>query len=304
MHLFRKKKTLVTHNSKFHADDIFACATLQLVLERRGELYKVIRTRDKDTIATADFVFDLGGEYDHEKKRYDHHQKGGAGERDNGVPYAAFGLVWKHYGEVLCGSVEIADILDKKLVQPIDAEDNGMKIMELVHEDVVPRTLQGVLYAFRPTWKEGFTDEQYDKRFLEQVDFAKKLIMREIQVIIDNLPVKDFIKEAYNKASDKRIIIFEGSYPWEPFMDEYPEVVYVIFPRSDTWRVGAVPQGKFSFELRKPLPQSWGGLRDEDLVRETGVSGAVFCHNARFLAVATSLEGAQKLAQLALEHHE
>lgn len=300
--LFQKKKILVTHDSKFHADDIFACATLQLFLEKENQSYRVIRTRDKEVMAHADYVFDVGGEYDHEKKHYDHHQIGGAGKRENDIPYAAFGLVWKHYGAKLCDSQEIADIIERKLVQPIDADDNGVSLVSSLHGDVSPRTLQSVLYAFRPTWKEGFTDTEFDKRFHEQVRFAKKLLQREIQVVCDNMPVKDFIREAYNQAVHKQIITLQASYPWQTFMDDYPDVLYVIFPRGNTWRVGATSKEKFSFDLKKPLPQPWAGLRDHELATVTGVSDAVFCHNGRFLAVAQSLEGAQQLAQLALDY--
>src|SRR5690606_7569866 len=99
---FTPKKTIVTHNGSFHADDIFACATLTLHLEQQGKGYKIIRTRDESRIDSADFVVDVGGIYDEKTNRFDHHQPGGAGSRDNGVPYAAFGLVWKHYGHLVC----------------------------------------------------------------------------------------------------------------------------------------------------------------------------------------------------------
>jgi uncharacterized UPF0160 family protein len=39
------------------------------------------------------FIFDIGGEYEEENNLFDHHQKGGAGVRENGVQYSSFGLV-------------------------------------------------------------------------------------------------------------------------------------------------------------------------------------------------------------------
>ena len=76
-----EKKTLITHNGSFHTDDIFACATLSLMLEKKGEKFEIIRTRDEEIIKTGDYVFDVGGVYDEEGNRFDHHQKGGAGVR-------------------------------------------------------------------------------------------------------------------------------------------------------------------------------------------------------------------------------
>jgi len=115
INLFKKnKKILVTHNGTFHADDLFATATLALVFN--GNI-KVIRTRDEEIIKKADFVYDVGGIYNPEKNLFDHHQKEGAGKRENGIPYASFGLVWKKFGKKICGSQKVADEVDQKLVQ-------------------------------------------------------------------------------------------------------------------------------------------------------------------------------------------
>lgn len=37
---------------------------------------EIIRSRDKDILNDCDIVVDVGAEFDHEKKRYDHHQRG------------------------------------------------------------------------------------------------------------------------------------------------------------------------------------------------------------------------------------
>ncbi|MCD8508164.1 MAG: MYG1 family protein [Candidatus Pacebacteria bacterium] len=293
----KKKKLLVTHSGKFHADDIFSCATLELVLEQQGYRTEVIRTRDEAIMARADFVFDVGGEYDHERGRYDHHQRGGAGEHENGIPYAAFGLIWKHYGDILTGNTEVTQHIANKLVQPIDADDNGVQIYECVRPDVAPRTLQSMLYVFRPTWCEGMSDALYDERFRELVDLAKKILAREIKVCTDTAPVCNMIRAVYEATEDKRILELHEEYPWEPFIDEYDGIIYVIYERSNTWRVQGVATSKGSYVLRKRFPENWAGLRDQELVEVSGVPDALFCHNARFLAVAKSLEGARALAK-------
>ena len=112
---------------------------------------KVIRTREKKILAKADFVLDVGGEYNPDKDRFDHHQQGGAGKRDNKISYSTFGLLWKKYGEEVCGSKEIADVLDKKLVQVIDADDNGFNLYQTTVEGVYPFLLTDVIYSMRPT---------------------------------------------------------------------------------------------------------------------------------------------------------
>ena len=105
-------KTIVTHSGNFHADDVFSIAALKNIFPT----FTLIRTRNLDVIAKADLVIDVGGEYDPEAGRFDHHQRGGAGARDNGIPYSSFGLIWKKYGLELChGSQELADALDSGL---------------------------------------------------------------------------------------------------------------------------------------------------------------------------------------------
>lgn len=293
MSFFKKNKILVTHNATFHADDIFATATLSIL--NNGNV-KVIRTRDEDLIKGADYVYDVGGIYDPSINRFDHHQKGGAGKRENGIPYAAFGLVWKTYGEVVCGSLEVAKKIDEGLVQAIDAQDNGVDLYK-VEGNVGPYLIQSMFNAFRPSWKEK---EDFDTPFLELVEFAKKFLIRKIKKETDALEAETFVKKAYEEANDKRLIVIDGSYPWSDVLMEYPEPLYVIWERMGVWRVGCVGKEKKSFENRKSLPEAWAGLRDEELAKVSGVPDAVFCHNGRFLVVAKSKEGALALAGKAL----
>jgi uncharacterized UPF0160 family protein len=293
MSLFNKKKTLVTHNGTFHADDIFATATLSILLDGNVE---VVRTRDEEWFQKGDYVYDVGGEYDPSRNRFDHHQKGGAGKRENGVPYAAFGLVWKAYGEKICGSKEVADRIDEHLVCAVDSHDNGISLFK-VEGEVGPYLIESFFGAFRPSWKEG---EEYDEPFLEVVEFAKKFLLRKIKKSTDNIEAENFVKKDYERAEDKRLIVLDGSYPWEDVLMEYPEPLYIVWERTGMWRVGCVRKEKGSFENRKSLPEAWAGLADEEMAKVSGVPDATFCHNGRFLAVAKSKEGAIALAQKAL----
>jgi uncharacterized UPF0160 family protein len=37
--------------------------------------------------------------------------------------------------------------------------------------------------------------------------------------------------------------------------------------------------------VRRPLPEHWAGKLGEDLKKETGIEGAIFCHKGRFTSV-------------------
>ncbi|HBA46009.1 hypothetical protein A2W67_03440 [Candidatus Nomurabacteria bacterium RIFCSPLOWO2_02_40_28] len=302
----QSSKKLITHNGSFHTDDIFAAATLSLLLERKGESYEIIRTRDEEIIKNGkkdgQYVFDVGGVYDAEQNRFDHHQVGGAGKNKNNIEYSSFGLVWEKFGEEFCGSSEVADIIEKKLVAPVDAHDNGVDLVKNI-SDVSPYHIQHFFSSMNPTWREEDFDS--DKMFLEAVAIAKKILLREVTHITDFVLAEKSVISFYSKAQDKRIIILDKNYPSEYILTNFPEPLFVIYPRErDTWGAKAIRTDVKSFKNRKDFPVSWAGLRDEELQKASGVSDAVFCHRALFLAVAKSPEGATKLAQIALESLE
>ncbi|MBP9748500.1 MAG: MYG1 family protein [Candidatus Pacebacteria bacterium] len=291
---------LVTHNGSFHADDIFAAATLSLVLEKQGKKFEIIRTRDEDVIQKGDYVFDVGGIYDADKNRFDHHQNGGAGKRENGIEYASIGLVWQKFGIELCDSQKATDIIDKRLIAPIDAGDNGMDLVESKF-DVFPYIIQNVFGSMRPTWREKNLKE--DEVFITCVEIAKNILRREIVQANDAILGDEAIFSIYEKTEDKRIIVLDDTYPFEYILHNYAEPLYVVYPRSDkkTWGAKSIRENWNSFKNRKNFPEAWAGLKNEDLAKVSGVPDAVFCHRGLFMAVANSREGAIKLAQIALE---
>ena len=292
-------KKLVTHNGSFHADDIFATAALSLMLEKKGENFEIIRTRDPGIINGGDYVFDVGGIYNENTNRFDHHQVGGAGKRENGIEFASFGLVWKKFGLELVESQEISNIIDEKLVAPIDAADNGLDLVEYKY-NVSPYFLQYFFFSMNPTWNEN--DLINDEMFFKSVEIAKIILSREIIHAKSFVLAEEKIKEDYKNASDKRIIIFQEDFFYKSILNKFPEPLFVIYPRTDniSWGVRAIREDIKSFKNRKNFPAEWGGLRDEELQKITGLEDVIFCHRALFLAVTKTKEGAIALAQKAL----
>lgn len=302
--LFKKKKIIVTHSGSFHADDIFACATLTLYLDRQKTPYTIIRSRDEKTINNADYVIDVGGIYNTETERYDHHQPGGAGVRDNEIPYASFGLVWKKYGPLLCNNETIFNDIDRRIAQPIDAIDNGISITEPSDTGLCDYGIYGIIGAYQNTWKEAGDDKMRLDNFMRLVNFFKPLLSREIDRSSHRLEMIDKIQETYDNAENK--IILEIPYHVTvsaliQVLHKHKEVMYIVCRSNTNWKALAMRKEACSFENRKSLPESWAGKRGEELAEITGVPDALFCHNAVWMAVAASREGAWKLAELALE---
>ena len=62
-----------THNGKFHCDEVLACYMLKVLPEYREAT--IVRSRDPQVLDECDIVVDVGAVYDHDKLRYDHHQR-------------------------------------------------------------------------------------------------------------------------------------------------------------------------------------------------------------------------------------
>ena len=132
-------KRAFTHAGKFHADDVFSSALLKMIYEdikiERG--FKV--PEDFDGI-----VFDIGF------GKFDHHQADRE-VRENGIPYAAFGLLWREYGKLFLEGDAFLEF-DEKFVQPMDESDNtGCK-----HE------ISDLIDKFNPSWNEEPSDKHFE----------------------------------------------------------------------------------------------------------------------------------------------
>lgn len=284
---------IATHSGHFHTDDLLAVSTLLLKYPDA----EVVRTRDEKIIESADIAVDVGLIYDPAKLRFDHHQKGGAGERANGIPYASFGLVWKEYGEEITGGLEEAKIIDEKMAMPVDGNDNAMDISTSVIKGVREYTIQDYFFSFA---QDSESMEEFDKAFFSAVPIAKELLLREIASAKHAVESWREIKRIYNESEDKNIIIIPPGLRWKRVLIP-TEAKFAIFPRPDgRWSSRAVPVDHDSFEVKHPFPSSWAGLTGEMFAGVSGVPSALFCHRDRQLAVAETREGAIKMAEIAL----
>ncbi|ARD46480.1 MYG1 family protein [Colwellia sp. PAMC 21821] len=284
--------TIVTHNGNFHADDVFSIAALKHIFPT----FNLVRTRDLEVIGKADIVIDVGGEYDADTGRFDHHQRGGAGARDNGIPFSSFGLIWQKYGVEICqGNQEVAQAVDAGLVSTIDAIDCGH--VEGVAQGI---SLSQTISMFNPTWQE---DSHFDTCFDEAVAFASRVLTRFIASADGGISAKSIVAKAIDNAEDPRVIVLEKYTPWKTTVHKLSEqALYMVYPSgSGPWRIQTVPVEPGSFEDRKSLPAPWAGLSNEALQEVTGIDDAMFCHNGLFIAGAESFESTMKMAAIALE---
>ena len=281
--------TAFTHSGKFHADDVFSSA---LLLYLNPEI-RIIRgnkvPEDFDGI-----VFDIG------RGRYDHHQKDSR-IRENGIPYAAFGLLWEELGAEILGE-ELAQKFDESFVQPLDNNDNTGEKNELA-------TLIG---NFNPTWDaQGGNDEA----FFQAVSVAGMILENKFGRYLGNERADkrvEEILEEHQKAilsgekskEEARILILPEFVPCQKRLSE-TDIAFVIFP-SNRGGYCIQPQKKeYSLNYKCSFPVEWLGLENEELVAATGLSSAGFCHKGGFLMTTGTLEDAVKACEISLaDFHE
>lgn len=292
--------TVATHNGTFHADDCFAFAILKAA---HAGAVTLVRSRDLAVLEAADVVFDVGGSCDPTEGRYDHHMRDKP-LRDNGEPFSSAGLVWRDYGvravRTLAPAVteaeaaQIAAMLDGGLIRDIDLMDNGAMAL-------TPGHFSTLLETFNPSFAEDGLDENVC--FAEAAALAGRVLERAVAHAYASVLAAETVADAARDAEDPRILVLERRVPWEDAVFDLglTDALYVVRPAGKQWTISAVPPERNSFAQRLPLPEAWGGLRDDAFATATGVADATFCHPARFVCGALSRDGAVALAKLAVE---
>ena len=297
--LFKKKIKVATHNGSFHADEVFAIATLSLWADKNGFRLEITRTRDESVLDKADIVLDVGGIYDPEKKRFDHHQKEGAGTHKNGVPYASFGLIWKHYAKEIC-SKEVAEDIEKRLVIPIDARDNGQSVSNPNELGIIDHRTADTISNFNPTKEEGYAD--LTGQFYKAIEVAKEVIKREIAWAESEIKAEEKVQEEFIKQGQPEILILDKAIEWEKAVAKIKKIKWVVKPDRDNnnWKIKSARDNLESYTDRSFFPESWRGLRDKELQDVSGIKDAIFCHRGGFVAIAKTKESAIEMANKAL----
>lgn len=90
--------------------------------------------------------------------------------------------------------------------------------------------------------------------------------------------------------------------PFRPAIEKAgaDHLLFVVHPRDKDWCLTTIRRSDEGFDVRADLPAAWAGLTNADLEAASGVAGASFCHNGRFVAAARTREAALAMADLAV----
>lgn len=307
---------IATHSGKFHADDVWAVTVLDIVFPGCA----LQRTRDPEQINAADFAVDVGGVWDPQTGRFDHHQKGFAGARQSGVLYASAGLVWRTHG-ARCVSLlakthtgqeltdddarQMAWAIDADLVQYLDMSDTGT-----ARNAPGSYGLSAVVSGFNPTWldeQEAGSADAADairlRQFRRAMEVVADVLVNQVRYRVGTLLALERVRRAQPLEDGLLLYIDNGALPWTTVVrNEMPKVLFVISYgiSDDRYMLHTVPATADTFEARADLPKAWAGLQGQELAAVTGVPDAVFCHNNLFIAAAKTYDGALAMARQAL----
>lgn len=258
----KKNAKAFTHSGKFHADDVFSYALLlylnpEITITRGNKVPK-----DFDGI-----VFDIG------RGKYDHHQRDSR-IRENGVPYAAFGLLWEELG---------AEILGEELA-----------------------TLIG---NFNPSWD---VENGENEAFSRAVQTAGMILVNMFEKYKGNERAEKRVEEilaAHNSSVlsgekseiEAKILILPEFVPCQKQLRE-TDIAFIIFPSNRGGYCIQPLKKEHSLNYKCSFPENWLGLERDELKQATGLTSANFCHKGGFIMTVDDVNDAISACKISLEN--
>lgn len=298
---------LVTHSGGFHADELLS----SVILTRLFPQARIVRTRDIAWTNPAPdrVIYDVGRDHDPERLIFDHHQKNPP-LRDDGQPYSSFGLIWRHFGGDYLQALAVPDrdldkihaTFDADFVLPIDLVDNGALSPTGPLGDLsLPLLLEGL----KPVFDDRSPDAD-DRAFDRALTIARAFVEAGVARMAAKLRAETVVMEAIAAAGESRVLELPMGMPFRSAIEKAgaDHLLFVVHPRETDWTLTGIRREPEGFALRADLPEAWAGLTDVAFEAASGVPGARFCHNARFIAMAADRRAALQLAAGAVQHAE
>ena len=260
-----------THGGKFHADDVFSTALLQILRPDIQIVRGFTVPDDFDGI-----VYDVGGGL------FDHHSEPRE-TRANGIPYAAFGLLWRVLGAQLVGEHQ-ARLMDENFIQPLDLNDNTGE----------QNSLADAIGSFNPLWD---SKDDPDACFLRAVAVAKQILENEIAAANAVNRADDAVRRAYANMRDG-IVVLPAYMPWKNGLYK-TDALFVVYPSQRGGYSAQCVTDHRTKRSKLPFPPAWAGRPEEELRRVSGL-GLRFCHPSRFLITADDKTNAMEACRRTL----
>lgn len=297
----QQEANLITHNGKFHPDDVFSTVLLSKIIEN-PILYRAPVGYIESTTA---IVYDVG------YGKFDHHTPEAEYRPNSKLKYSSFGLLWREYGHKFIEQhVETTNpealftSIEEKLIKQIDGIDNG--VFPKIEAEYKLLDLDKIIDMYNPTWEEeGDTDIYFAKAL-----YAAEIIFENvIRTENSRLKAAQRIEEKMKEVKDN-ILVLDQYMPYREaiFDSKNPkakEIKVIILPSNrGGYNIKPITISKESEELLVNFPKAYRGLHDEELANLSGIKTAFFVHLSGFLASTETLEDAIALAKQAINNKE
>lgn len=290
---------LVTHDSKFHPDDVFSTAFMSKIVDNPV----VYRASVKAVPENHAIVYDVG------LGKFDHHMHD-AKRDEKGMKYCGFGLLWEEFGLKYLKDInainpdELFKRVKETLVEQINGVDNG--VFPTIDAPYKVMDLDQVIDLFNNTWDE---DTDNDDNFLRAVSVAEQifdLVIKKEQAFIK---AQELVEEDINNVKDN-ILILRQHMPYSEvvFSSSNPkarEVKVVILPSNrGGYDIKPITKNIETKDLLVNFPKEYWGKNNEELRELSQIKTLGFVHASGFLANALELEDAIELARKAINNKE
>lgn len=268
-------KKIYLHGGIFHADDVL-CAAMAKVLNPNVEIVRTFRAPEDYIDAEAEksgiYVADLGG------GRFDHHQAD-ARTRESGEKYAACGLLFEVWGELLFPHASGREAFLNSFIIPVERQDNGGQ----------RNPLSEAVKSLNPAWD---SEETSDAAFEKAIALMQGILEQEMKNDDAAHRAEEEVKadEARSEAArGDGIVIFSRFRPWQAELTKRDYSKLVVFPSNrGGYNLQVVPRSLKDRTPRVPISRDW---------LENKPEGCTFVHPGLFMASFEKEEQAVRAAE-------
>ena len=278
---------ICVHNGRFHADELLALAVIKTALPDRKIV--ITRSREPEAWRQADLVLDVGGK----DNPFDHHYFGSP-RHDNGIPYAACGLVL----DAIEPDAKLRRQLYVDMFYSVEWDDNtrGGEISS-PNWDLKPNLLAFVPF-YQPLREETVDEHTVRTYFDSALEMTCKIYKRVRQNAILKLKNRAIQDKTTYMVTNGILWLPSPTLPYARYVYEHKEVKAVVIPENG---------GTFTIKCQRdpndPVPRAafphiMCGLGDADLERVSRIHGLVYCSNTGDRCTARTIKAAQQAIRL------
>lgn len=294
------KINVVTHNGKFHPDEIFASVLLDWYF--LTDKLNFIRTRNEISLkrykeSKHHYVIDVGDVYDPNNLNFDHHQSTFTDTGKNGDLMSSCGIMWKYLNDkdrlggkpTLKELYNMSDFMINKIdafVIKVDRHDNGVEYFPELDFISMCNFAHGkqdanFKYAFKLA-SEYFLQLFNKWRYEEEQELADEKALSQAQGGIIYAENKLSVSKKLNSSNNLLLVT------------ERAENEYSIMSLNHGQEV--------DFTVRCPAPYDWAGLSGAEI--EKIDPRLVFSHKNRFITIVKGTkDDAMEIARFIILNH-